>query len=197
MSDLSPSTNRSWFSGFRCHRCVDSGLWVSPKGLVEECPGITLGLAHPEPNEASVMLGRSVRDLKQRGLPVDLQTFEIARALTRFSSSSPCSRTALLDAFFSYLPMQEKNRIRKLQAVVEDLRRVWLMPIGSRKDSPAGYWIITDSEDFQAWVERSKRAPIAQLTTIHKVAKKNFPVFAEQLEIEFFNNVDGDLPSAA
>jgi hypothetical protein len=93
--------------------------------------------------------------------------------------------------------MTPANQLRKFHAAIEELRRVWMLPIGSRKDSPAGYWIITDVKDFEEWINRSKSAPITQLTTIYKVAKRNFPIFAEQMELDIFNDAENDLPSAA
>ncbi len=60
--------------------------------------------------------------------------------------------------------------------------------VGSRKQEPSGYWIITDLEDFKEWFDRVKAAPITQLTTIHRVAKANFPVFAEQIEMDFWTD---------
>src|SRR5687768_15453012 len=107
----------------RCSRCSDSGLWVSTHGNIEQCPDILLGLQHPQPNAAAQMIDRAVTDLKGKGLPIDLQYFEITRELARHTSTDPCPRKDLLDKFFSYLPMTEKNQIRKLQQAVEDLRR--------------------------------------------------------------------------
>lgn len=183
---------------YPCDICLDLGLWLTPKGDVQICPVRARGDRHHEPNEAAGMIHRSVGDLKRSNTPIDSRLFEIAKMLTNFDSAAPCLRKNILDTFFDYLPMSPANQLRKFHASVEELRRIWLLPIGSRKDAPSGYWIITDVEDFSAWIDRSKSAPITQLTTIYKVAKRNFPIFAEQMELDFWNNVEPDgLPSAA
>ena len=69
--------------------------------------------------------------------------------------------------------------------MIEDLRSEWLLPVGARKDDPSGYWIITDAADFAEWFTRSKSSPLTQLTTIHRVARRHFPTFAGQIELDF------------
>jgi hypothetical protein len=154
--------------------------------------------SHRKPNAAAKSVQKAITELKRTEARIDSRLFEMAKMLIHFSSGKPCERTEILVKFFNYLPMTPGNQLRKFHAAIEELRRVWLLPIGSRKDTPSGYWIITDVEDFSAWLQRSNAAPITQLTTNYKVAKRNFPIFAEQMELEFFNDVrSDDLPSAA
>jgi hypothetical protein len=173
----------------KCIHCGDCGLWTTPAGLIVECPNITIGAAHNRPNAAAKLLRRSVDFLKQQKVPINSHLFSLAAALTGFTSQKPGERANLIRTHFGYVG-DHAGQIRHFHKAIEDLRRVWLLPVGSRKDQPAGYWIITDIKDFADWVTRSKAAPITQLSTIHKVAKRNFPIFAEQMELEFWNDIE-------
>jgi hypothetical protein len=168
---------------YNCHRCQDLGIWIAPQGDVQICPVIRTGGKHDEPKPAAQLVQRAVQSLRERNQVINSQSFNLARVLTYYSSSDPCPREDLIDMFFRYLPMSEKFTLR--------------LPVGSRKVQPCGYWIITDEADFKEWFERTKAAPITQLTTIHKVAKLNFPIFAEQMELDFWNDIDGGTDAAA
>jgi hypothetical protein len=182
---------------YNCHRCQDLGIWIAPQGDVQICPVIRTGGRHDDPSPAAQLVHRAVLSLRERNHIVNSQSFNLARVLTYYTSARPCPREDLIDMFFRYLPMSEKFTLRKFHEAIETLRRYWLLPVGSRKSEPCGYWIITDEADFKEWFERSKAAPITQLTTIYKVAKLNFPIFAEQMELEFWNDVDGGSDAAA
>jgi hypothetical protein len=172
-----------------CPRCFDSGIWLTPTNKVEVCPRVQLGETHAQPNEASLRLRKATNRLFFRQIWIHAQIFDLARILTNFDSNNPASRKDLMHVFFADTELSEAHRLRKFHGFIEELRKVWLLPIGSRKSEPSGYWIITDLDDFKTWFERVKSAPITQLSTIHKVAKFNFPIFAEQLELEFWNDV--------
>ena len=167
-----------------CSICFDTGVWMNPHGLMVECPQQPI-VRHAPPSPAGAVFRRAALNLARRSGPVNAKCFDLGRYLTSWTSERPCERDHLLDKHFSYA----NSRLRNLHSTVEELRRVWLLPVGSRKDAPSGYWIITELEDFAEWVERSKSAPITQLTTIHRVARANFPVFAEQFELDFWNNI--------
>lgn len=178
--------------GGSCTRCYGLGIWQTPQGDVQPCPTLlTHSEEHPDPTPAGEMIQRAVVIAPK---PINSRTFQIARTLAQFSSEKPCSRDELLELYFSYLPMTPAQ-IRMLHHAIEELRREWLLPVGSRKDEPAGYWIMTDQDDFAAWFARSKAAPLTQLQTIHRVAKRNFPILAKQLELEL-KDPDPDPPAA-
>lgn len=185
------------FFEFPCTICDDFGMWLTPKGDVLTCPVIARGDEHHDANAAAQLVHKAIQAMKHEAIAVDSRQFGLAKKLSQYTSDSPCDRRQILAEYFSYLPMTEANQLRKFHAEIEQLRRVWLLPIGSRKDAPSGYWIITDQKDFEQWFERSKAAPVTQLTTIYKVAKRNFPIFAEQIEIDFWNDDSEDLPTAA
>lgn len=169
----------------KCWECEDTGLWMTPAGTVATCPRVQTGMPHNRPNAAAEMLQRAVTNLTRRKAAINSHLFDVARHLAAGTSKEPCDRDELIRKHFGYT----SNQLRHFHKAIEELRRIWALPVGSRKDPPAGYWIITDLEDFKAWVERSKSAPITQLSTIHHVARRNFPIFAEQMELAFWNDI--------
>lgn len=171
----------------RCFACDDTGVELSADGVVSTCWRVRAGAAHNEPREAVKMILRSIHHLRIERVPIDRHVFEVAKQLARHTSDKPCKRDRLVETHFSHNPL---SAVRNCATAIETLRKVWLLPVGSRKESPSGYWIITEMADFAAWVLRAKAAPITQLTTIHRVAKRNFPVFAEQMELDFFRDIE-------
>lgn len=167
----------------RCFECGDLGFVVE-KNKRRRCWRLNVDPSHAQPNEAAGILLRAVDHLINRGITIDHHCFEMAKLLTQYTSQRPFDKA---DLFTTHLTQS----LRSFHHIIEDLRRVWLLPVGSRKEKPAGYWIITDADDFADWVKRAKSAPLTQLSTIHAVARRNFPVFAEQLELEFWQDMHG------
>lgn len=182
-----------------CNRCFDTGIWLTPTNKVEVCPRVQMREPHAEPNQASLRLRRATNRLFHQQFWIHAQVFDLARILTNFDSKTPACRKQLMDVYFADTELSEAHQLRKFHGFIEELRKIWLLPIGSRKVEPSGYWIITDLEDFKGWFDRVKSAPITQLSTIHKVAKFNFPIFAEQMELEFWNDFNslGEQPKSA
>ena len=173
-----------------CQRCFDTGVWLSPRNEVLVCPRVQLGELHAEPNEASLILRKSANRMFQQKKFIYAFEFELARILTHYSSTFPCHRDLLFEFLFADTNLDERGKLRKFHGFVEALRKVWLLPIGSRKCEPSGYWLITDLKDYKDWLKRTTSAPITQLTTIHRNARFNFPEFAEQLELEFWKDME-------
>lgn len=168
----------------RCGRCNDLGIWLTPRGILGECPSLQLRQNdHAPMGVAGEMLLRSGRAMAQREYVIThINDFRVARALTRQTAATPCSRQQLIDRYFDWAGSQ---KLRHLHACIERLRGEWLLPIGSSKKPPYGYWFITDEADFKRWVAAYKSAPIRQLSTAHAVAKAFFPEVAVQLAFEF------------
>ncbi|MCC7308296.1 MAG: hypothetical protein IT173_12075 [Acidobacteria bacterium] len=173
----------------RCIVCADTHVSISPQGRIERCPLLRVQ-PHNQPGPAAHVFGRAALRVAAARGPVNAKAFDLARFLTRFSSAVPCERSELIRVHFDY----SVHKLRNLHSTVEVLRREWLLPVGSRKDVPSGYWIITELDDFSRWVSRARSAPITQLTTIHRVAKANFPLFAEQLELDFWRDLSDSPP---
>lgn len=178
-----------------CPRCFDTGLWLTPRNEVAVCPRVQLREPHAEPNAAALMLRRATNRLFDRQIWINAMAFDLARILTNFTTAEPCHRQHLFDHFYGDTNLGESYKLRKFHSLIEELRAVWRLPIGSRKSEPSGYWIITDLEDFKAWYKRTTAAPITQLSTIHKVAKRNFPIFAEQIELDFWKDINPEAES--
>lgn len=159
-----------------CFECNDLGF-VLKDGIKHPCWRLWMP-EHPDTNAAAVMLERAIDHLHERKLVVDHHAFELAKVLTQYTSDRPFDKGNVLTTHLA-------QSLRSFQGLIEHLRKVWLLPVGSRKFKPHGYWIITEQADFAAWIQREKAAPLTQLATIRAVAKRNFPVFAEQLELEF------------
>ena len=182
---LAPAQSYLPFAGDvrRCFECGDVGI-VLRHPIPERCWRAKAGAGHNQPNPAAVVLDRTVWNLVKRGIVIQPQHFELAAILTRHSSARPFQREREMLGHW-----RPDLSLRSFMGVIEDLRRVWLLPVAGRKEPPAGYWIAADLEDFAEWVARARRAPITQLATIHRVARANFPAFADQLELEFREEV--------
>lgn len=176
-----------------CFACEDLGFIPGKIDAITGCWRNEAGAEHNAANAAARMIGRAVQMMPPGKIPVNAHTFSVAKALSRATSERPCNREEILKKYFGYT----NNPLRKFHYVIEELRKEWLLPVGSRKEAPSGYWIITSEADFKKWFERSNSAPITQLTTNYKVAKRNFPIFAEQMELEFFNDIQRPLDAAA
>lgn len=175
-----------------CERCLNTGLWLTPKHESAICPRIQLGELHVEPNQASLILRKACNRMFRQKHFIHGYEFELARILTNYNSKKPCSRERLCQFFFSDTNMTDKQQLRKFHELIENLRKVWLLPVGSRKSSPSGYWLIDNLADYKVWMSRAKSAPITQITTLHRNAKFNYPEFAEQLELEFWGDFEGE-----
>jgi hypothetical protein len=166
----------------RCHECADIGFTIQ-QGCKRLC-WRRAASDHNPPNEAARILDRSVDHLAVRKIVVDQYAFEVAKILTQHTSERPFEKGEILATHLA-------QSLRSFHQIIADLRRIWLLPVGSRKFKPHGYWIITDQADFAEWVERERTAPITQLTWISAVARRNFPVFAEQLDLDFWQEMHG------
>ena len=167
----------------QCGTCLDTTLWRNVSGKVEFCPQ-SGRIPHQPRNAAAVRLMRAVTDKQSRGEFIDARVFDVARILTHYSSHIPCSRSLIEDIFFDMFH-SKNHKIRTIFGWIETLRADWLLPIGSRKYEPHGYWIITDPGDFIIWQKENMSAALTQLKTNYRVFRKNFPVMAGQKEFDF------------
>jgi hypothetical protein len=179
-----------------CDRCFGIGLHNAPQGGIRECPAITLGQPHPELSDQGKRIVRAVELLRRRDLEPDIIHFDIARTIAQYSTDRPCSARELTDRHFSYIDGVE-NRRRKVTETIRFLRDIWCLPVASSKAKPAGYWISVDLEDFKAYVKRATAEPITTLSTLHRMARANYPEFAEQLELDFWRDMSVEEQRAA
>lgn len=177
----------------RCFDCGDLGLILGTDGSLKRCWRLGTGVPHNQPTPAGTVVASALENLRRDGHLVNAHDLDVAKTLMRYTSVLPAKKERIIEGHFAY----SASSLRLFHSAIERLRREWLLPVGSRKERPAGYWIITEIDDFAAWVERAKSAPITQLTTIHRVAKRNFPLFAEQMELDFWNDIETPPAAAA
>lgn len=168
-----------------CYKCLDVGWQVSPQGSVQRCPSMILDAdGHPPLSAAGARISKTVDWMRSNTVPVDSYFFEIARTLASATADRPMHRDVLIENHFSYVRGPENQR-RKLTEAVRHLLEVWLLPVGSSKRKPYGYWIITDEADFRDWFARAIAEPVTRIRTLKRLAKVNFPIFAGQMEFDF------------
>ncbi len=173
-----------------CQRCFDTGIWLTPHNFVAVCPRIVMREKHALANPAAFLVQREAKSLFEKRTWINTQAFDVARILSNFTSAVPLKKELIFEVLWAETGLGETQKLRKFHAIIEELRNFWLLPVASRKTEPCGYWICTNLDDYKAWYNRAKSAPITQLSTLHRNARHNFPVFAEQLEIEFWNDVE-------
>lgn len=166
----------------KCFECADLGF-VLTQNVKRSC-WRRHAVDHNPPNEAALMLDRALDHLAVRKIVPDHFAFEIAKILTHHTSERPFEKGEILTTHLA-------QTLRSFHNLIQELRQVWLLPVGSRKTKPYGYWIITDAAEFGEWLQREKSAPITQLAWISAVARRNFPLFAEQLELDIWQEMHG------
>lgn len=175
---------------FNCERCFDTGIWRDYSSNVGICPKIALREPHIAPNEASLILRQATNRLFVNKIWIHAFPFDLARILTKYDTSAPCPKQVVLDYFFADTELSEANKLRRFHGLIEELRNIWLLPVGSRKAEPSGYWIIQDVQDCTAWLNRAISAPKTQLATVWRCVKYNFPMLAGQQEFAFMNELE-------
>lgn len=178
-----------------CDHCFGIGLRINPLGVVEQCPTLQMNMPHRDLSPAGSRIARAVELLTRQRIAVDAVLFDIARSLARYTTEAPCGSRELIERHFSYVTGDE-NRRRKVTNAIHDLQDIWLLPVGSRKEKPSGYWIITEENDFRSFIERVMREPVTRLATLHRLAKANWPEFAEQMEMDLWKDMGPDLKAA-
>jgi hypothetical protein len=179
---------------FQCQRCFDTGIWLTPKNDVETCPvKIMMPGLHLPATTAAGFVKRAADLIKNNQAWINFQEFDLARILSNYSSANPCARQILIEFFYDETNLTAEHKLRKFHSLIECLRHRWLLPIGSRKTEPTGYWIISDVEDCKAWLRHATAAPKTQLATIWHVAKHNFPMLAGQAEFDFMNHLETEV----
>lgn len=172
-----------------CTICLDTGIWLNYGGAVAVCPRVQLGERHAEPNEAALILRRECNRLFFQKTPIMADHFRLAQILTRYTSAEPCRGELLTNYFFAGQNHTHDWELRRLAQYIEALRNVWLLPVGSSKSKPSGYYLCRNEAEYREWFKRAGNAPITQFSTLRRNAKHCFPVFAEQIELEFWEDM--------
>jgi len=164
-----------------CDRCFDLGIYIGPSSnAFEPCPNIVLGREHAEPSPVAQIVQDAV--MRQK-IPADSHLFEIVRTLAMYTTDDPCPGNVLIDRHFAFSNGSSETKRRQVSAAIERLRVDWVLPVGSRKDQPSGYWIMTDQVDFEIVLDEWLAQPKKTIGMAYRLAKRYFPVFAGQLEL--------------
>ena len=173
-----------------CNVCLESNWIYDGKTFgPKRCPG------HPALTEtkAVAIFSETIKDRLANGRFVGPPLFEIARFLTLFDFDNPCPRR-LLEAQFCPMDVPSHNE-RRIKKWVEDLRREWLLPIGSKK-SGGGYYFITDAADFIRWQKENIAPALTAIQTNYRVFRHNFKDIAGQQRLDFRVHLEDDLRAA-
>ena len=179
---ISTAIERAQFIPFRpeCSVCLDTDIWL-PNGFLEICPFVD-DKTHIVPPHAANTVVREAKRVDNLYSEIDEGEFDIARILAHYSQDNRCSGDELLGAFF---PKKPRAARRWLMNLIENLRSKWLLPIGSSRTPPTGYWIITGVDEYAQWLHHGLQASKTQFSKFYKNARHNYPKFAEQLKLKF------------
>lgn len=162
-----------------CSMCLNTNLMMLDGFEAVDCP-----YHAPFIESVSVQMFREAVAVRQfHSRLIAPNEFELAQFLTHFHSEHTCQRVVLEELFCSLeMPRNNERRIKKL---IENLRHEWLLPIGSFKTAPFGYYFITDESDFLRWQKENMSGALTQLSTNWIVYKHNFRRLAGQNDLDF------------
>ncbi len=152
---------------FDCSLCWDTSLIPDRKfgGRCQVCS------AREQPlTDAGRLLRRALRRRMRSNQAVEERAYRLACLLSHFTTTRPISRPPIQE----WLGVAE----REFKKQIEHLRRDWLLPIGSRKGRPNGYWIITNEADFLNWHDHFRRQALTEFSTAAELMRQNFPGLA-------------------
>lgn len=176
--------------GSICPMCWNSGLKMTPAKTIQCCPALQIKSDSHPVNYSAKSIHRATEWLNERFIAMNELQFDLARILSNFTATSPVKCRDLEQYFLGFTALDSESRRRKILKSIHDLKDGWQLPVGSSRKPPEGFWLISTLEDFKRQVIVDKSQPITSLSLIHKVARRNFPIFAEQLELDFFGNVE-------
>jgi hypothetical protein len=173
----------------RCEYCWGTDLWL-PNGKIELCPELSNPKkSHPISSIEANIVAREATRVQNIYKSIDENLFDIARYLTRFSEKTPCKRKYLDRLLYGRVNWETTRLVTKF---IERLRVVWMLPVGSRRSKPSGFWIITDAREYARWFDHALAASRTQFRNFYWNAKHNYPLFAAQLSLNFFENLEGE-----
>lgn len=158
---------------FHCDDCYDSNL-LWGRGGIEACQKCQERKDLPESAER---LQRAVYDRVATAKFINKQQFDLARVLVKATAKYPLGLNALIRHF--------SLTDRTVKAYIESLRSEWLLPIGSSKFPPTGYYWIASANEFKGWLEAYLSQPKEEFRTAHRMLRANFPELAGQINFDF------------
>lgn len=159
---------------YHCDDCFDSGLiWKGTNG-----PATCLKCDdRRDLPDAGAKLMRAVYERIAANKLINKQQFDFARALVKSTVNNPVPLQILMRHF--------DTSDRTIKSYIESLRTEWLLPIGSSKFPPSGYYWIYTAEEFKAWLEAYLSQPREEFRTAYRMLRANFPELAGQIKFDF------------
>lgn len=172
----------------QCGYCFDTGVTVSCCDDIGDC-----GFCHAANlSQGGRMIFESVAYRTAKDLPLGGDQIRLARALAHFTGDGPIS----LKALQNWLGRPGDDGAREIKRLIAELRREWLLPVGSRKGQPNGYWMIRTAGEFLDWHRRYRAQALTEITTGYAVMRANFPDLAGQGKFTFVAEFTNDLEEA-
>lgn len=159
---------------YQCNDCFDSALtWHKTNGPTI-CPQCTDRRDLPD---AAARLSRAIFERMGANKTINKQHFDLARALVKSTAQIPVPLNVLIRHF--------ELSDRTVKHYIEALRSDWLLPIGSSKFPPSGYYWISTPEEFKGWLEAFLSQPKEEFRTAHRMLGANFPELSGQISFEY------------
>lgn len=168
-----------------CGECLGTGIAVTSKG-----PG-RCTLCHADEvqfSEAAARLAVRLWVLQDKEQTVDPQTLKLARLLTHATFETPLQGRLLREHF----NLSERD----LKSHVESLRAEWVLPIGSHRQPPYGYYWMRSPEEFQHWLRTMRAQAMRELVVAYRLFNEVYPELAGQESFDFANDFSSDLQEA-
>jgi hypothetical protein len=167
-----------------CPVCWDTGVWWTPTQGFQGCVE-----SHAvEFSAPALRLAATLWQRIEKKQAVEPQVFQLARHCVhaRLESPVPSHRLeALLRA-----------TRREINAWVEELRDEWVLPIGSRRAAPSGYYWMTSAAEYIAWSRVYRAQAIRSLVIMHRLGQHNYPELAGQTAFDFTQEVEQAIAEA-
>lgn len=168
-----------------CRACLDTGVALTSKGPqpCESCEA-----AGKQFSEAAVRFRVRLWLVKDQGQAVDEAALRVALLLTHATFERPLQGKLLR----AHLRLDE----RSLKSAVETLRTVLLLPIGSHRHPPYGYFWMRSPDEFNHWLKTMRGQAMTELVTGYRLFKAVYPELAGQESLTFSEDFARDLQEA-
>lgn len=168
-----------------CRKCLDTGVALDRAGHPIRCDAHANAF---EFSEAAVRLSVRLWLMVSQQKAVDARTVRIARLLAHATFDRPLQGKLLR----SHFDMTERD----LKGVIETLRAEWVLPIGSRRVPPYGYYWIDSPEEFKDWLRTMRSQAMRELSTAYRLYRDVYPELAGQESLDFAADFSRDLQEA-
>lgn len=168
-----------------CPLCWDTSVVLTAEGKFERCERCVRASVDfsPEATTLAACLWRRV-EKKQY---VDHKIFAFARALVHATRETTVSRSTLM----SLLSASERD----VKNYARTLRSEWVLPVGSSRQKPSGYFWIRTAEEFFEWSRAFRNQALDQLVTEHRL-RQLFPALAGQSSFDFVSDLQRQIEEA-